>query len=260
MSQPSADLIRGVPLFSDLDDKTVERLAGEFIERHFDEGAAIATEGVDGLNFFIVASGEASVTVHGERRRHARPGHLVRRGRARRQVGALGDGDGDDADGGVRAPRLELPAVRRAAPGARLEAPRDPRRTTPRSPSPLDPAMAETVDATLSDAELVAGCRNGDPEAWNALVERFSRYVSAIATQAFRLPPHDAEDVFQNVFMRVFERLDSLRSDEAIRPVGRPADAELLPRPAALVRSRRAGRGGRGAGRRRRDRAGSTRR
>ena len=47
--------------------------------------------------------------------------------------------------------------------------------------------MAETVAATLTDAELVAGCRKGDPEAWNALVERFSRYVSAIATQAFRL-------------------------------------------------------------------------
>ena len=142
MSQPSADLIRGVPLFADLDDKTVDRLAGEFIERHFDEGAAIATEGVDGLNFFIVASGEASVTVHGDAGRHARPGRLVRRGRARRQVGALGDGDRDDADGGVRAPDLELPAVRRAAPGARLEAPRDPRRAAPRRPVPLEPAVA----------------------------------------------------------------------------------------------------------------------
>jgi RNA polymerase sigma factor (sigma-70 family) len=78
--------------------------------------------------------------------------------------------------------------------------------------------MAETVDATLSDAELVARCRRGDPEAWNTLVERFSRYVSAIATQAFRLPQHDAEDVFQDVFARVYERLDTLRSDEAIRP------------------------------------------
>ena len=75
MPHPSADLIRGVPLFSELDDKTVEGLAGEFIERHFDEGAAIATEGVDGLNFFIVASGEAAVTVHGN------------------TVGALGPGD-----------------------------------------------------------------------------------------------------------------------------------------------------------------------
>jgi len=78
--------------------------------------------------------------------------------------------------------------------------------------------MAETVDATLSDAELVARCRRGDPEAWNVLVERFARYVSAIATQAFRLPAHDAEDVFQDVFARVYERLATLRSDEAIRP------------------------------------------
>jgi CRP-like cAMP-binding protein len=66
MAYPSADRIRGVPLFSDLDDKTVANLALEFVERHFDVGAEIATEGVDGLNFFIVESGEAAVTVHGE--------------------------------------------------------------------------------------------------------------------------------------------------------------------------------------------------
>ncbi len=65
MPQPSVDLIRAVPLFADLDQKTAERLAREFVERHFDAGAAIATEGSDGLNFFIVASGEASVSVKG---------------------------------------------------------------------------------------------------------------------------------------------------------------------------------------------------
>jgi RNA polymerase sigma-70 factor (ECF subfamily) len=70
----------------------------------------------------------------------------------------------------------------------------------------------------LSDAELVARCRTGDADAWNELVERFSRYVYAIATQAFRLPQHDAEDVFQEVFARVYEHLDRLRNDEAIRP------------------------------------------
>ena len=78
--------------------------------------------------------------------------------------------------------------------------------------------MTIRLDAELSDAELVAGCRRGDPAAWNALVERFSRYVYAIATQAFRLPQHDAEDVFQDVFAKTYERLDSLRSDDAIRP------------------------------------------
>jgi RNA polymerase sigma factor (sigma-70 family) len=78
--------------------------------------------------------------------------------------------------------------------------------------------MSSGPDAERSDAELVAGCRKGDPQAWNELVERFSRYVSAIATQAFRLSSHDAEDVFQDVFARAYERLGSLRSDDAIRP------------------------------------------
>lgn len=74
------------------------------------------------------------------------------------------------------------------------------------------------VDATVTDAELVAACRAGDAAAWKVLVERFSRYVKAIATRAYRLPEHDAEEVFQTVFMRVFERLDTLRSDDAVRP------------------------------------------
>src|SRR5213594_4496707 len=71
---------------------------------------------------------------------------------------------------------------------------------------------------TLSDSELVARCRSGDQQAWAELVDRFSRYVYAIAVQAFRLPESDAEDVFQEVFARVYERLDTLREDDAVRP------------------------------------------
>jgi RNA polymerase sigma-70 factor (ECF subfamily) len=71
---------------------------------------------------------------------------------------------------------------------------------------------------TASAADLVARCRSGEQEAWAELVERFSRYVYAIAVQGFRLREHDAEDVFQEVFARVYERLDTLRSDEAIQP------------------------------------------
>jgi len=70
----------------------------------------------------------------------------------------------------------------------------------------------------LSDAQLVGRCRAGEPAAWNELVERFSRYVYAIAVRAYRLPEHDAEDVFQDVFARAYERLASLRDDAAIRP------------------------------------------
>ena len=70
----------------------------------------------------------------------------------------------------------------------------------------------------MTEAALVARCRSGDQAAWNELVERFSRYVYAIAVQAFRLPEHDAEDVFQDVFTRVYQHLDTLRDDEAVRP------------------------------------------
>jgi RNA polymerase sigma factor (sigma-70 family) len=72
--------------------------------------------------------------------------------------------------------------------------------------------------ATQTDAQLVARCRAGEPTAWNELVERFSRYVYAICVQGFRLRDEDAEDVFQEVFARAYERLDSLRDDDAIRP------------------------------------------
>jgi len=73
------------------------------------------------------------------------------------------------------------------------------------------------VDAA-SDAELVTRCRAGDQAAWDALVDRYARYVHAIVARVYRLDSHDAEDVFQEVFARVFERLDTLRDGDALRP------------------------------------------
>src|SRR2546430_12417356 len=71
---------------------------------------------------------------------------------------------------------------------------------------------------TLSDSELVARCRSGDQQAWAELVDRFSRYVYAISVHAFRLSDADAEDVFQEVFARAYQHLDTLRDDSAVRP------------------------------------------
>jgi RNA polymerase sigma factor (sigma-70 family) len=70
----------------------------------------------------------------------------------------------------------------------------------------------------VADSDLVARCRRGDQEAWNELVNRFSRYVYAITTRIYRLSQHDAEDVFQDVFARTYERLGDLRDDNAVRP------------------------------------------
>ena len=96
-----------------------------------------------------------------------------------------------------------------------MEAARNAREAAPRSPAALS--------AELSDARLVALCRGGDEDAWSTLVERFSRYVYAIAVQAFRLPEHDAEDVFQEVFAR----------DESYRAIG-----DALELPAGTIASR----------------------
>jgi RNA polymerase sigma-70 factor (ECF subfamily) len=74
------------------------------------------------------------------------------------------------------------------------------------------------IGPDTADAELVARCRAGDERAWSLLVERYSRYVYAIAVQGFRLSDQDAEDVFQETFARAYERLDQLRDDSAVRP------------------------------------------
>jgi RNA polymerase sigma factor (sigma-70 family) len=69
-----------------------------------------------------------------------------------------------------------------------------------------------------TDAAIVARCRRGEQAAWAELVERFSGYVYAIVARGFELSRHDAEDVFQEVFARLYEHLDTLRDDEAVRP------------------------------------------
>lgn len=66
MPGPSIDLIRGIPLFAEADDKFLDRLAGEFIERTYAPGEAITEEGEAGRTFVVIERGEATVTVHGQ--------------------------------------------------------------------------------------------------------------------------------------------------------------------------------------------------
>jgi RNA polymerase sigma factor (sigma-70 family) len=69
-----------------------------------------------------------------------------------------------------------------------------------------------------ADAELVRRCPGGEGGAWDELVLRYSRYVHAIISQGYRLRRPDAEDAFQEVFLRIYDRLGSLRDPEALRP------------------------------------------
>ena len=71
--------------------------------------------------------------------------------------------------------------------------------------------------AVAGDADLVRRCLSGEPGAWDDLVGLYSRYVYAIVSQGYRLSGPDAEDAFQDVFLRVYDRLGSLRDPAALR-------------------------------------------
>ena len=62
------DLLQRVPLFADLERRELERLAESFKESAFEPGDVIATEGQGGAGFFVIAEGEATVTVAGSER------------------------------------------------------------------------------------------------------------------------------------------------------------------------------------------------
>jgi RNA polymerase sigma factor (sigma-70 family) len=66
------------------------------------------------------------------------------------------------------------------------------------------------------DAELVAACRRGEPRAWERLVERFDRLIYTVPRRA-GLGTDEAADVFQTVFLRLHEHLETLQQPERVR-------------------------------------------
>ncbi len=65
MSAP-VEALNKVPLFSNLDEKDLDQLARQMHERRFPEGAEVTTEGSTGAGFFVIAEGNADVSIGGE--------------------------------------------------------------------------------------------------------------------------------------------------------------------------------------------------
>jgi CRP/FNR family transcriptional regulator, cyclic AMP receptor protein len=60
------DALAHVPMLSSLDRKHLEKLAKDFTDRTFPPGTVIVRQGDDrGIGFFVIADGEASVSVDG---------------------------------------------------------------------------------------------------------------------------------------------------------------------------------------------------
>ena len=68
------ELLQRVPLFEDFERGDLDRLSRSFKQRVFDAGSTVADEGRTGAGFFVIESGEATVSVRGSERAKLGPG------------------------------------------------------------------------------------------------------------------------------------------------------------------------------------------
>ena len=66
------------------------------------------------------------------------------------------------------------------------------------------------VTDSATDAELIATCRDGHRQAWEILIRRYSRLIYSVPCR-YGLSEDDAGDVFQNVCLTLYRKLDTLR-------------------------------------------------
>ncbi len=66
MAKAPVDLIKSVPLFSDLDNRELKEVAESMKERTFAAGETVTQEGTGGAGFFVVEEGSATVSVGGQ--------------------------------------------------------------------------------------------------------------------------------------------------------------------------------------------------
>lgn len=66
---------------------------------------------------------------------------------------------------------------------------------------------------SAEDAALIRAACEGDRAAFGQLYERYARFVHGVLLS--RVPPDDAEDLVQDVFLNAWRRLRTLRDDSA---------------------------------------------
>jgi RNA polymerase sigma factor (sigma-70 family) len=75
---------------------------------------------------------------------------------------------------------------------------------------PIDSGIAD-LDAT----RLMRRAANGDPAAWDGLVDKYGRLIWSI-TRDFKLVESDAADVFQTTWMRLIEHIDRIEHADRV--------------------------------------------
>jgi RNA polymerase sigma factor (sigma-70 family) len=86
----------------------------------------------------------------------------------------------------------------------------------------------ETQSERVMMAIVDQAARRRDKAAgWSDVVRRFAPYVHAVLVDAYGLPERHAREVFHEVFLRTWERMDELRDADAVRARVRTVTCEL---------------------------------
>jgi RNA polymerase sigma factor (sigma-70 family) len=75
--------------------------------------------------------------------------------------------------------------------------------------------VAKKAPPLWSDERLVKECLTGNEEAWSLLIEKYKALIYSIPVK-YRLPPHEAADVFQATCVELLNRLPELREPRAL--------------------------------------------
>lgn len=82
----------------------------------------------------------------------------------------------------------------------------------------MTPVLTKTAAkprSASSDERLVKDCLAGSEEAWSLLIEKYKALIYSIPVK-YRLPPHEAADVFQATCVELLRRLPDLREPKAL--------------------------------------------
>jgi len=82
----------------------------------------------------------------------------------------------------------------------------------------MSPVLTKTATKSLrvsSDEQLVKDCLAGNEDAWSLLIEKYKALIYSIPVK-YRLPAHEAAEVFQSTCVELLHRLPELREPRAL--------------------------------------------
>ena len=122
------EVLQRVPLFADLSKHEVRQIARLFKERNFAAGEVVIQEGSGGAAFFVIETGEASVSIHSRVHTTLKPGEyfgeIVGRKRWRADDHQRNRGGLDHRQEGTGGQQRRLPLVEHVNDSGQLDDPR----------------------------------------------------------------------------------------------------------------------------------------